>query len=391
MLFLYLFFIAYYLAHVFVWWRVTVQLRLSAPLRRTGYVLALLPSLGPILAHLLPLTWPIWVLWAAFQTAFLWFGLLFYALLFQLGALLLEPAVRHLGRSWTMRSGAGFAACMVLTLAVGLYGIFEASRPPLITSYTLDSPKIQGGLRIVQVSDLHLGVQVTPGRIRDLVRTLKALRPDLLLYTGDLLSDSIPLLEEHSRLLSSVQPTMGAFGVMGNHEFYVGTQESEEFFERTGITLLRNELHHLPELNVTLAGVDDPAYEPRRDGPSYVADRLDRLMDGIDRDRFLILLFHRPWGWPEAVIPRGFDLQLSGHTHGGQIYPFHLIVKLFDPFLSGRFDRSGSTLVVTTGTGTWGPPMRVFAPTEIVVVDVTGDDPGAAGASAEAGPIESVN
>jgi uncharacterized protein len=376
MLFLLLFFFAYYLANAFVWWRVTVQLRLSSSARCWGYVLALLPAAAPVVAHLLPVSWPTWILWAAFQIAFLWFGLLFYALLFQIGALLLEPAARLLGgrRSWTTRSRTGFNACMVLTLAVGAYGIHEASRPPLITAYSISSPKVERGFRIVQVSDLHLGAQTMSGRIENLARTLQSLQPDLLLYTGDLLSDSIPLLQEQSRLLHAVQSTAGAFGVLGNHEFYVGDQESERFFEQTGILLLRDELHHLPELNVTLAGVDDPAYEPRRDGPSYVADRLDRLMGGIDKDRFSIFLFHRPWGWTEAVLPRGFDLQLSGHTHGGQIYPFHLIVRLFDPFLYGRFDHAGRTLIVSRGTGTWGPPMRVLAPTEIVVVDVVGGE-----------------
>jgi uncharacterized protein len=375
MSFLILFVLVYFSAHAFVWWRVTVQLRLPSTTARRGYILALLPTLGPVLAHLLPLSWPFWALWTAYQAAFLWFGLLFYFLLFQLGALLLEPVLKTVGRGrgFTTGSGAGFAVCLAFTLAVGGYGVHEAAQPPRVISYEVGSAKIDTGFRIVLISDLHLGVQTPAGRIRALVRTLEGLSPDLLLYSGDLVNDSIPLLDEHSRLLRSVRPSAGAFGVLGNHELYVGEQESHSFLERTGITVLRDERIHLPGLNVTLIGVDDPAFKPRRDGPSYVEERLDRVMAGADSSSFLIFLLHRPWGWLESAQPRGIDLQLSGHTHGGQLFPFHLIVRRFDPFLHGRFDRTGSTLIVTSGTGTWGPPMRVLAPTEIVVVNVTGE------------------
>jgi uncharacterized protein len=370
MSFLIVFFSAYYAAHSFAWWRTSLQLKPRASLRRFGYLLALLPTSAPVVAHLLPATWPSWMLWAAFQAAFLWFGLFFYFVLFQLGAILLDLTSRLLNRGSVSKTRAGFAACAILTMAVGTYGIYEASLPPGVVTYTIESPKIERGFRIVHLSDIHLGAQVRPERIHRLRRMVEDLRPDLLLDTGDLLSDSIPLLGEHSRMLGFLEPAVGSFGVMGNHEFYVGWQRSVRFFEQTGIRLLRNEVHHIPELNVALVGVDDPAMVHFRDGANYVAERLDPLMAGIGAEQFVILLFHRPWGWLEAVHPRGVDLQLSGHTHGGQLFPFHLIVKWFDPFLHGRFDRDGRTLIVSRGTGTWGPPMRVLAPTEIVVVDV---------------------
>jgi uncharacterized protein len=372
MSFLIVFFTAYYAAHAFAWRRTAVQFRLGGRARKVGYLLVLLPTSAPVIAHLLPSTLPPWALWVAFHAAFLWFGLFFYFLLFQFGAILLDLSSKLLlrNRGWSTKTRAGFAACAILTMAVGSYGVYEASLPPRVVTYVIQSPKVERGFRIVHLSDIHLGAQTRTERIERLERTVEELRPDLLLDTGDLLSDSIHLLGEHSRILGSASPAVGSFGVMGNHEFYVGWQRSVRYFEQTGIRLLRDEVHHIPELNVALVGVDDPAMFTFLDGANYVASRLDPLMAGIGTGPFVILLFHRPWGWLEAVHPRGIDLQLSGHTHGGQLFPFHLIVKWFDPFLHGRFDRSGRTLIVSRGAGTWGPPMRVLAPTEIVVVDV---------------------
>jgi hypothetical protein len=175
-------------------------------------------------------------------------------------------------------------------------------------------------------------------------------------------------MERHNKLaamLAELNPPLGKFAITGNHEFYAGIGQSERFLKAAGFTLLRNERLNVAE-QLYIVGVDDPAVRRRN---QTKGDDEESLLAGLSRERFTLLLKHRPTVETESLGK--FDLQLSGHTHGGQIFPFHLITRLFYPREDGlhRLEK-GSVLYISRGTGTWGPPMRFLSPPEVTVFEL---------------------
>ncbi len=257
------------------------------------------------------------------------------------------------------------ALALVLGLIICLYGVYEAwdIQTSVLTIETPRIPRHVGLLRIVQISDVHLGVMVRRERLSMILEKVKAASPDILVSTGDLVDGEMDSLEELSDLFREIKPRYGKFAVTGNHEFYAGIDQATAFTEKAGFRLLRGQSVKVAE-SITIAGVDDPA--GRRFGGNRAPPEHDLLMKS---EGYRILLKHQP-----RVIDSGgdgFDLQLSGHTHKGQIVPFNWITGLVYPYLAGRYDLGkGRLLYVCRGSGTWGPPMRVLAPPEIVVVDL---------------------
>jgi hypothetical protein len=254
-------------------------------------------------------------------------------------------------------------------VALGMvgYGCFEAShiRTERIEIRSEKIPREAGRIRVVQISDVHIGVLVRGERLVGMLRKVREAEPDLLVSTGDLVDGQGNDLREAAAQFREIRPRYGKYAVTGNHEFYVGIDHSLEFMVSCGFVPLRGEVATVAGL-VELAGVDDPAFS----GPApstRVSDRetLSRAAGG----RFTILLKHQPL--PERNAVGAFDLQLSGHTHKGQIFPFSLITRLVFPFHSGDFQLGGGALLhVSRGTGTWGPPIRFLAPPEITVIDL---------------------
>lgn len=295
---------------------------------------------------------------------FTWMGFLFLAFA-GFGLLLVWNLLLPLLAGPTLASamGAGrLAAAGVLALALtaGLYGLWEASRLR-VEKVQVVTDKLPPGVtrvRIAQISDLHLGLM---SRERVLTRTLQLLeelRPDLLVVTGDLVDAQIDHLEELSAPLTAFNPPLGKFAVLGNHEVYAGLRQSTSFLQRSGIILLRNRAVPVSNL-LTVAGVDDPA----------VGQPVDekKLLAATDPSRFTLLLKHRP----QVDSAGAFDLQLSGHTHRGQIFPFTLVTGLFYPRQNGLYLLDGgSRLYTSRGTGTWGPPMRLLSPPEITLFEI---------------------
>ena len=262
---------------------------------------------------------------------------------------------------------AVFFLCLGAAFVLGIYAQIEAIS--IQTEHiVIETPKIPreiGRFRIVQISDVHLGLMVGERRLARIMDAVRAENPDILVSTGDLLDGQIDGIEGLAKAFQKIEPPYGKYAVNGNHEYYVGIERTGDFCKAAGFTLLSHETFDIPGVAV-IVGVDDPAAS--RFGLSGKVTE-EQLLSDLPKERFVLLLKHRPLVDPES---KGlFDLQLSGHTHGGQIFPFTLIIKMLYPIDSGLLRLAdGALLYVNRGAGTWGPPMRFLAPPEVTVIDL---------------------
>ncbi len=220
------------------------------------------------------------------------------------------------------------------------------------------------GFRIVQLSDVHVGPTIGGDFIRHMVAVANAQQPDLVAITGDLVDGTVEHLGRHTEPLAELQSRHGTFFVTGNHEYYSGADEWIAELERLGVVVLRNRRVSIARGSdaFDLAGITDHRADRYGDPP-----RLDRALDGRDATRELVLLAHQPAAIFDAQAA-GVGLQLSGHTHGGQFWPWNWVVYLIQPVVKG-LARFGSTQIyVNSGTGYWGPPLRVGTESEVTVV-----------------------
>ncbi|WP_219691404.1 metallophosphoesterase, partial [Streptomyces anatolicus] len=222
------------------------------------------------------------------------------------------------------------------------------------------------GYRIAVVSDIHLGPILGRGFTQRVVDTINATQPDLIAVVGDLVDGSVEDLGPAAAPLAGLRARHGAYFVTGNHEYFSGAEQWVDHVRELGLRPLRNARTELPWFD--LAGVDDVAGEDEGKGPDFT-----RALGDRDRSRASVLLAHQPVVIHDAV-EHGVDLQLSGHTHGGQLWPGNLVADLANPTLAG-LERYGDTqLYVTRGAGAWGPPVRVGAPSDITVVELAARD-----------------
>ncbi|WP_298434820.1 metallophosphoesterase [Geobacter sp.] len=233
---------------------------------------------------------------------------------------------------------------------------------------TIRTPKLPAGverLTIAQISDVHVGLIIREERLRRMLAAVRAANPDLLVCTGDLVDGQVNDIAPLMDLFGSIHPRYGKFAVTGNHEYFVGLGQALDFTRRAGFRVLRGEGETVAGV-LNVVGVDDPA--GRAFGEFRGADERG-LLAAFPRNRFTLFLKHRPTIDPAALGL--FDLQLSGHVHGGQLFPFGLVVRLFYPLMDGlhRF-AGGELLSVSRGTGTWGPPIRFLAPPEVTVIEL---------------------
>jgi len=262
-------------------------------------------------------------------------------------------------------------AAFIVPLAWGTvstaYGYFEA-RDIRVERVRVTSPKIppsSGTLTIAQISDVHLGLIVRKERLTMMLDKVKQATPDMLVSTGDLVDGQVNALSGLAELLRGVNPRYGKFAITGNHELYAGLGRSVDFMREAGFRVLRGEEITIPGV-ICIAGVDDPVIS-RFGGSASEEER--QLVSRLPRQVCTILLKHRPEVSPET---KGLvDLQLSGHVHNGQIFPFNLVTYFFYPVQAGLNLFPGHTgLYVSRGTGTWGPPIRFLAPPEVTVIEL---------------------
>lgn len=265
-------------------------------------------------------------------------------------------------------------AALLLSFVISAHALFEARtiHTERVTITTSKLPPHSGTLRIVQISDLHLGLLFGELRLENVLQTIRAAHPDILVSTGDLVDgrlskeNALNRLDRMAARISDIPTRGGKFAVVGNHEFYAGLNQALEFTGKAGFTILRNRTELLPE-GIAISGVDDPAR--KRLGMSEPIPSEVDLLRAVSPQHFQVLLKHRPTV-PEASDGH-FDLQLSGHVHKGQIFPFNLLVRLMFPIPCGTSEtRHQSKIHVSRGTGTWGPPMRLLAPPEVTLIDI---------------------
>ncbi len=305
---------------------------------------------------------------------YLWMGFLFFFTCLNLSVDLLRLPLWAMGRAGIAANAAGglagrpaFLCIAGLAVALSAYAIVEASRIEVVRVRIVTDrlPASVPSLRIAQITDLHLGLIHRSGKAREVAAIVARERPDLFVSTGDLVDGQLDGVAELAEILRSIPAPRGKFAALGNHEYYAGIDRAIAFTRESGFTLLRDESVTIDDA-VRIAGVDDPAEARfgRTGGPSEAA-----LLGDLPHRRFTILLKHRPQLDP--ATEGKFDLQLSGHTHDGQIFPFRLLTRLVYPLLAGDHPvPGGGILHVSRGTGTWGPPMRFLAPPEITVVDI---------------------
>lgn len=306
---------------------------------------------------------------------FTWMGLLFIffsaSLFFDIYRLL-----HFLARMLTQRPLEDFTLSLrnfctlaiLFSFAAVIYGYFEALhiRTEHVTVKTSKMPEKIDRFRVVQISDVHLGLIVGKSRLKRILRQVKNARPDILVSTGDLVDGQMDDLEMLTDMLQNIPTKYGKFAITGNHEFYAGLDRALAFTQKAGFTILRGEGLTVSNL-INVAGVDDPAR--KRYGPDRAVSE-KALLEKMPREKFTLFLKHQPVISSESFGM--FDLQLSGHTHKGQIFPFNLVTKLFYRMHTGLSKVNGNALLyVSRGSGTWGPPVRFLSPPEVTVIDIT--------------------
>jgi predicted MPP superfamily phosphohydrolase len=225
-------------------------------------------------------------------------------------------------------------------------------------------PRAQHGLTIVQITDLHVGPTIGRAVVEDVVNRTNALSPDIVAITGDLVDGSVRVLAEAVAPLANLRARHGVFFVTGNHEYFSGADEWVKELSRLGIRVLANERVSIGEgdSSFDLGGIEDRS--AHQYGGLTPEGALSRALDGRDAKRELVLLAHQPRSLLDAA-PFAVGLQISGHTHGGQIWPFGLLVRLQQRFWPGLHRYGDAQIYVSRGTGYWGPPMRLAEPAEI--------------------------
>ncbi|MCX7793473.1 MAG: metallophosphoesterase [Thermodesulfovibrionales bacterium] len=297
---------------------------------------------------------------------YLWMALLFLFTFFSIASDTFIFILKRIIPSISSFRPLAFYLSLFLSLSLTIYGYIDALNIRT-ERIEIKSSKIKRPLRIVQISDVHIGLIVKDERLKRIINKIKEAEPDILVSTGDLVDGQIDRLDGISEHFREINPPYGKYAITGNHEFYAGLKQALSFTEKAGFTVLRGEAVYLPELNLSIAGVDDTAgkvYGLYRDVDE------ERLLGSLEPESFILFLKHRPLINNSS---RGlFDLQLSGHTHKGQIFPFSILTRLYYPRDSGCLsDINGCYLYVSRGSGTWGPPVRVFAPPEVTVIEIT--------------------
>ncbi|MCG7208618.1 metallophosphoesterase [Streptomyces arenae] len=258
--------------------------------------------------------------------------------------------------------GGAAATAAVTTVGLGTYGVLRGPRVKRVTVPLARLPRAAHGYRIAVVSDIHLGPILGRGFAQRVVDTVNATQPDLIAVVGDLVDGSVKDLGPAAAPLAQLSARHGAYFVTGNHEYFSGAAQWVEEVRRLGLHPLENARTELAHFD--LAGVNDIAGESTGQGPDF-----DRALAGRDPARACVLLAHQPVQIHEAVRHH-VDLQLSGHTHGGQLWPGNFIAAAANPTVAG-LDRYGDTqLYVSRGAGAWGPPTRVGAPSDITVIEL---------------------
>ncbi|HLP58583.1 MAG TPA: metallophosphoesterase [Candidatus Deferrimicrobium sp.] len=348
----------YFGIHLFVYKVITDNLAISIEARRVIKILFWFSGLSFFIGIFLSRVYKIHFL---VHYTYVWLGIMsisFFVLLLVFGMGKITPGQVK----WITQAG------LLITGLIVLVSLFNGLRNPIVKEIIMPIKKLPAqkrGFSIIQISDIHLESYKSAKMLGVTVDKVNALKPDLILITGDLIDGNICEEDIFCRHLERLHAPYGVIAVTGNHEFYAGLDLFNKLANRANIKILRNEYVPVDDF-LQIVGVDDT--EARRFGGK--GPDLETAMKGCDISKPVILLNHRPYDFDKAVA-RGVDVQLSGHTHGGQIPPMDLLVWLYYKHPMGLDKKDGAFIYTTYGTGYWGPPMRFLSRNEIVKITLT--------------------
>jgi len=309
-------------------------------------------------------------------SGFVWMGLLILFFFISIPMDLYNLSVRLAGFALHNEIGnilisplSAFFIPLTLSICLNIYGYFAADALR-VERLTIKTSKLSEGvdkITIAHISDVHLGIMVRDKMLDKIINNILLEKPDLIVSTGDLIDGGTKHIRHFAEKLRGVSARLGKFAVIGNHEFYSGIKNSIQFLEDAGFTVLRGRGVTAGGL-INIAGVDDA--EGRNKNISSESER--EILAGMPSGLFTLLLKHKP------DVEKGalgfFDLQLSGHTHKGQIFPINLAVRLFFyPHSSYKKLSNGSAINVSGGAGTAGPPIRLLSPPEITIIELVNE------------------
>lgn len=345
----------YALMHYYVYHRITVDLDVRPPLSHCLKILFILLALTFLAGEILNRVTPLKFLLAAGSV---WLGVLCISV-----TLFLIKDILNILISQHNRALAITTLCFIA--AASVYAFINAAQGPVIKEIRIKPGRKDlksSGMTIVQLSDVHLNSAMPLKKIADLVEKVNACRADLIVITGDLLDAHVCKMKDFCEALKGMKARYGVYAVTGNHEFYNGIGHFIELCKTANIRFLNNE-GTVIDGRLNLAGINDPTGKRY---PGYAPD-LAKALKGLDRNKPTVLLHHQPLDFQKAAR-QGVDLQLSGHIHKGQLPPVYPLVYILYQYPYGLYSYKDSFIYTTAGTGTWGPPMRLFSRSEIVKI-----------------------
>lgn len=247
-----------------------------------------------------------------------------------------------------------------VSMAISGYAFYQGYKLPEVKEIYLSSSKINGNVRIAHLSDLHITRATPIAQLQKIVNTVNMLNPDVIVVTGDVIDDNINTIEEQLNILKGFSAPYGVYSVMGNHEFYNDVYAAKKALDNAGLKFLFNGGVHIKNSNVFVTGIPDLG---------TMAERINfwRALNQSKDSDYKVLLSHAPL-IIDSLSKGLVDIVLAGHTHGGQVFPFHWLAKQANKYLAGQYTINGTELYVSRGAGTWGPRMRLFAPSDITLI-----------------------
>ncbi|RLA06689.1 MAG: hypothetical protein DRQ51_08570 [Gammaproteobacteria bacterium] len=367
--------------HFYLWHRLVKKTALNKKLHKiTSAIIIILALLMPINMILLKF-YPLNAIYSFAWLMFLWLGLMFFLFFWLIVSdfiyliifLMLKTIPRRKiklnpqRREFIARAVA--VNSLVLSSGMGILGVKNYYADPIIKKIDIrlhNLPNIFKGFKILQISDLHLGQMMDKEKLSKVVEQVNLQNPDLIVITGDLVDGRVEVLSDEIQPLKNLKSPYGTFFITGNHEYYSGVESWIKEITKLNIKVLQNEAVRIKKDNdfIYLSGVHD--YGAEKTGSDLIAD-YEKALGKLDKNKNIILLAHQPSAI-KKITDYKVDLMLSGHTHGGQIWPFNYLVGLLQPHMKGLKKYRNTQLYINQGTGCWGPPLRVGTFNEITKI-----------------------